>query len=94
VAYSPFGHDDFPQSGSRGGQVLAEIAAAHGATPHQVVLAFLARHPAVFAIPKAARLAHVEANAAATSVVLDSAELARLDAAFPRGAKPRALPMI
>ena len=35
-------------------EVLAEIAAAHGATPRQVALAFLTRRPSLFAIPKAA----------------------------------------
>ena len=34
-----------PRSASRGGKVLAEIARAHGATPHQVALAFLIRDP-------------------------------------------------
>src|SRR5246500_1196729 len=41
VAYSPFGHDDFPSSKSKAGEVLARIANAHGATPRQVALAFL-----------------------------------------------------
>src|SRR5476651_514236 len=29
VAYSPFGHDDFPQSGSKAGEVLQAIAETH-----------------------------------------------------------------
>ena len=33
VGYSPFGHGDFPGPRSKGGRVLQEIAAAHGATP-------------------------------------------------------------
>lgn len=94
VAYSPFGHDAFPAPASAGGRVLAEIAARHGATPRQVALAFLVREPGVFTIPKAARVAHTEENAAAARLALNAAELARLDAAFPRGRKPRSLPMI
>src|SRR5437660_10718730 len=54
VAYSPFGHDDFPSSGSRAGEALQAIAEAHRATPRQVALAFLTRRPALLAIPKAA----------------------------------------
>ncbi len=45
VAYSPFGSGSFPSPRGRGGRVLAEIAAAHGATPRQVALAFLVRRP-------------------------------------------------
>src|SRR6202140_2013130 len=33
VAYSPFGHNEFPSPGSRGGEVLQKIAEAHKATP-------------------------------------------------------------
>jgi diketogulonate reductase-like aldo/keto reductase len=94
VAYSPFGHDAFPAAGSKGGKVLAELAAAHVATPRQIALAFLARDAAVFTIPKAATLTHVEDNAGAGAILLTAAELARLDAAFPRGPAPAALPMI
>lgn len=85
VAYSPLGQGSFPAPGSRGGRVLAEIAAGRGATPHQVALAFLLRGPALFAIPKAARRDHVEANAAAADLELSADEVARIDAAFPRG---------
>ena len=53
VAYSPFGHGDFPGPDTEGGRVLQEIAAAHGATPRQVALRFLVRRPSLFAIPKA-----------------------------------------
>ena len=94
VAYSPFGHDDFPAADSASGKVLAEIAASHGATPRQVALAFLTRRESVFAIPKAGRVAHVEDNAGALNLALSEAEIARIDAAFPRGRKPASLPMI
>jgi diketogulonate reductase-like aldo/keto reductase len=94
VAYSPFGHDDFPAASSAPGKVLAEIAATHGATPRQIALAFLTRYGSVFAIPKAGRIAHVEDNAGAMNLSLSEAEIARIDAAFPRGRKPASLPMI
>jgi diketogulonate reductase-like aldo/keto reductase len=94
VGYSPFGSGHFPAASSRGGRILAEIAAAHGASPRQVALRFLVRRPALFAIPKAARLAHVEDNAGAATLALSDAELARIDAAFPRGRRRRGVPML
>ena len=94
VAYSPFGHNDFPPPSSAGGKLLQKIASHHKATPRQVALGFLAREPAVFPIPKAASAEHAVENAAAADLVLDRAEIAALDAAFPLGAKPRSLPML
>lgn len=93
TAYSPFGQDDFPEAGSAQGRVLAQIAAKHGASPRQVALAFLTRRPQVFAIPKAARAAHAEDNAGALSLRLDEADIAGIEAAFPRGRR-RSLPML
>jgi diketogulonate reductase-like aldo/keto reductase len=92
VAYSPFGHGSFPDGHSPGGKVLAEIAAAHDATPRQVALAFLAR--AAFAIPKASTPEHAAENAGAGDLKLSERELAEIDAAFPRGPKPKVLPTI
>ena len=94
VAYSPFGHDDFPQSRSAQGQLLHKIADAHGASPRQVALGFLTRDEVVFAIPKASSAEHAADNAAAGALKLSADELAALDKAFPRGAKPRGLPML
>jgi diketogulonate reductase-like aldo/keto reductase len=94
VAYSPFGHDDFPSSDSRPGQVLQTIAEAHGASSRQVALGFLTRQDSVFAIPKASSAEHATDNAAAGTLTLNANELAVLDKAFPRGAKPRGLPML
>ena len=83
VGYSPFGQGALPSPASAGGQVLAEVAAAHGATPAQVILAFLTREEGTFTIPKASRLEHVEQNAGALGIRLSAAEAARIDAAFP-----------
>jgi diketogulonate reductase-like aldo/keto reductase len=94
VAYSPFGHNDFPSPRSKGGEVLQKIADAHGASPRQVALAFLAREPFVFAIPKASTSEHAADNAAAGELTLSSDEIAMLDKAFPRGPRPRSLPML
>jgi diketogulonate reductase-like aldo/keto reductase len=94
VAYSPFGHNDFPSAGSRAGQVLQAIADNHRASPRQVALSFLTRDPLVFAIPKASNPEHAAENAAAGDLVLAADEIAALDKAFPRGPRPRNLPML
>jgi diketogulonate reductase-like aldo/keto reductase len=94
VAYSPFGHDDFPGPQSKAGAVLQTIGEAHGASPRQVALAFLTREPELFAIPKAASEEHAADNAAAGQLALGADDIAALDEAFPRGPKPRGLPML
>jgi diketogulonate reductase-like aldo/keto reductase len=94
VAYSPFGHNDFPAPRSPGGQVLQRIADAHQATPRQVALAFLTRQSVVFAIPKASSAVHAADNAAAGALVLDASELAEIDQVFPLGREPSSLPML
>jgi diketogulonate reductase-like aldo/keto reductase len=92
VAYSPFGHGNFPDERSPGGRVLAELAEAHDSTPRQVALAFLAGE--AFVIPKASSPEHAAENAAAGDLKLSQSEVARIDAAFPRGPKPAVLPML
>jgi diketogulonate reductase-like aldo/keto reductase len=94
VGYSPFGQRNFPGPRTASGRVLAEVAAAHGATPRQVALAFLTRRPPLFVIPKASSLAHVEENARAGDLRLSEGDVARLDSTFPRGPRPRSLPML
>jgi diketogulonate reductase-like aldo/keto reductase len=94
VAYSPFGHNDFPQPHSKEGEVLQAIAEKHRVTQRQVALSFLTRRPSVFAIPKASSAEHAGENAAAGDLELGSDEIAALDKAFPRGPRRRSLPML
>jgi diketogulonate reductase-like aldo/keto reductase len=94
VAYSPFGHNEFPSPRSKAGETLQTIAEAHGASPRQIALAFLTRNSTVFAIPKASSAEHAADNAAAGKLTLDDSEISALDKAFPRGPKPRGLPML
>jgi diketogulonate reductase-like aldo/keto reductase len=94
VAYSPFGHGSFPGPRTSGGRVLDEIAASHGATARQVALRFLVRRPSLFTIPKASSPEHAADNAGAGALSLTEAELARIDAAFSLGPRPRRLPML
>jgi diketogulonate reductase-like aldo/keto reductase len=95
VAYSPFGHaGGFPEPQTAGGRVLKAIADRHQATPRQVALSFLTRRASLFAIPKASNPEHAEENAGAGALDLSDADLARIDATFPLGARPRSLPML
>jgi diketogulonate reductase-like aldo/keto reductase len=94
VGYAPFGHGRFPGLNTPGGHVLQQIAAAHNATPRQVALRFLVRWPSLFTIPKAYRPEHAAENAGAGDLYLSPAELAMIDEAFPRGPRPRELPVI
>jgi diketogulonate reductase-like aldo/keto reductase len=94
VAYSPFGHNDFPDSRSKGGAVLQTVAKRQGVSTRQVALAFLARDSHVFPIPKSSNADHAAENAAAGDLTLGAEDIAALDQAFPRGPKPRSLPML
>jgi diketogulonate reductase-like aldo/keto reductase len=94
VGYSPFGHDGFPVSRTKGGRVLEEIAAAHQATPRQVALRFLVRRPSLFTIPKASSPDHVVENSRAGDLRLTESEIATIDRVFPLGPKSRGLPML
>src|SRR6187399_1737359 len=76
VAYSPFGHNDFPSARSKSGELLQTIAEAHGASVRQVALGFLTRRSSVFAIPKAGTPEHAADNAAAGELELGDDEIA------------------
>jgi diketogulonate reductase-like aldo/keto reductase len=84
TGYTPFGRGRFPRESAVDGAIAA-IARKREATPRQVILAFLTRSPMTFAIPKASSLAHTIENAGAGDLVLETAEIAAIDAAFPVG---------
>lgn len=75
VAYSPL-------AGGRVGEidVVRDVAAKHNTTPEAVSLAWVLSKEPVVTIPKASSPAHLEANLAAAEVVLDEADVARIDA--------------
>jgi aryl-alcohol dehydrogenase-like predicted oxidoreductase len=64
--------------------VLREVADAHAATPAQVALAWVIRHPAVTAIPGASTVEQLESNVAAAELELSDDEYATLNAASER----------
>lgn len=83
VGYRPLGSGQFPTRGSWRGDVLAGIAAAHGVSARAVALAFLARRPGAFVIPKTARVDHLEELAPAGDLVLTRSEIDTIEGAFP-----------
>lgn len=63
---------------------LRQVAEAHDATPSQIALAYLLRHPNVVAIPGASNVEQMERNAAAAEIDLTDGEHAALRAAAQR----------
>jgi aryl-alcohol dehydrogenase-like predicted oxidoreductase len=61
--------------------VLREVADAHQATPAQIALAWVIRHPAVTAIPGASSVEQLESNVAAAEIELSDHEYSTLSAA-------------
>ncbi|MFD5078683.1 aldo/keto reductase [Streptomyces sp. NPDC058371] len=71
--------------------VCSEIAAAHGATPGQIALAWLLhRSPVLCPTPGTGSRAHLEENLDAADVRLTAADLTRLDDASPSKPAPQA----
>jgi aryl-alcohol dehydrogenase-like predicted oxidoreductase len=76
---------------------LRDVAATHDATPAQVALAWVVRHPNVVAIPGASSVAQLESNVAAAELELSDDEAAHLLAtaeAYRPVVGPRAAPAL
>ena len=89
MAYSPIEQGRILRRGE-----LRAIAARYEATPAQIALAWLLRHPDVMVIPKAATPQHVRENRAALDVKLTAEDLKELDRAFPPPTRKRSLEML
>lgn len=74
--------------------VLKEIAQRHDVTTAQVSLAWVTRTEGVIAIPKAVAPEHVQRNAAAADLVLDSEDLRAIDRAFTPPTRKQRLAMV
>ena len=89
MAYSPVEQGRLATTGA-----LKAVADQHGATPYQVALAWVMRAPGVFAIPKAADVAHVRENRAAADLQLTPEDLAAIDADYPPPTRKTPLAML
>ena len=94
VAYSPFGHGDFPSAASPGGRTLARVAARHGRSARQVALNFLTRLAPVLTVPKASAREHVEENSGGCGWTLPVEDEAAIDRAFPAPERDTPLGML
>ena len=75
LAFLPWG----PIQDLEGRPAVRDVASRHGATPTQVVLAWLlARSPAMLPIPGTGSVAHLEENVAAAGLKLTPAEVASI----------------
>ncbi len=83
MAYCPLAQAGQLRQGLFSHPAVTETARAHGATPAQVLLAFLLARPGVVPIPRSSRAEHALENAGAVDVRLTDEDLARLDGAFP-----------
>jgi len=71
-----------PIQDMEGREAVTRVAQRHGATPHQVVLAWLlARSPSILPIPGTGSVPHLEDNVSAASVELSREEVNELTAA-------------
>jgi aryl-alcohol dehydrogenase-like predicted oxidoreductase len=76
-----------PENLDRAGDLIAtlrEVADAHAATPAQIALAWVIRHPAVVAIPGASSVEQLESNVAAAGLDLTGDQYQALSAAAGR----------
>lgn len=94
MAYSPLAQAGTLRKGLVDSKVVQEIAAQHGITPLQLLLAWTIREDNLLTVPKASSRQHVLENAAVAAVVLSSDDQFRLDDAFPRPAWQVPLDMI
>jgi len=78
MAYTPFEQGKLRDHGA-----LGDVARRHGASVHQIALAWILRHEGVVAIPKSGNERHVRENAAALDIVLSEEDLAALNRAYP-----------
>lgn len=83
MAYCPLAQAGRLRQGLMESPAVREIAQTHGATPAQVLLAFLLSKPGVIPIPRTGKASHTLENAGAARLTLTGEELAALDAAFP-----------
>jgi diketogulonate reductase-like aldo/keto reductase len=89
MAYSPLGQGEIPDD-----PALKKVAARNGVSAATIAVAWTLREPGVMSIPKSASIPRVKELAAAADLVLDPADLAALDKAFPPPKGPSVLAML
>ena len=88
MAYSPLA-----QGAILGDTTLRKVADRYGVSPAAIAIAWTLRTPGVISIPKSASVERIRDFARAADLVLDAADLAVLDKAFPAPKGPTSLAM-
>lgn len=83
MAYCPLAQGGTLTHGLLDSPAVAAVAAKHGVTAAQVLLAWAMRDGQTIVIPKASTVEHARQNVAAADLRLDAEDLAALDTAFP-----------
>ena len=83
MAYCPLAINGGLKHGITENAVLKQIAAEHGATVQQIMLAWAVRDGNTIAIPKSSSEKHTLENAKASDILLTDEELTILDSEFP-----------
>jgi len=83
MAYCPVAQGGSLRNELLSNRYVLEAAKKHGATPIQILLAFVLRHGDMAAIPKAVKREHVEQNAAVKKIRLSGDDIECLSKDFP-----------
>lgn len=94
MAYCPLAQAGGLRRGLVSDPGVVEVARAHGATPMQVLLAFVLRDPLVAAIPRSGDADHVLENICARDIELTADDLALLSRSFPAPGHPVPLDIV
>ena len=94
MAYCPLAQAGDLRRGLLSDPGVVEVARAHGATPMQVLLAFVLRDPLVVAIPRSGDAEHVLENIRARDIELTADDLALLSRSFPAPRHPVPLDIV
>lgn len=94
MAYCPLAQAGDLRRGLVSDPAVVEVAHRHGASPLQILLAFVLRDPMVVAIPRSGDAAHVLENIAACDIELSGDDLSLLSSSFPAPAHPVPLDIV
>ena len=94
MAYCPLAQAGDLRRGLTNDPAVVEVARRHGATPLQILLAFVLRDPMAIAIPRSGKPEHVLENVRACEIELSDDDLALLSHSFPAPGYPTPLDIV
>lgn len=86
MAYSPLAQAGALRKGMTDNLTVRTLARKYGATPLQILLAWVIKDECMLAIPKASSTEHVAENAGAYEIQMSEEDIQTLDRAFPKPA--------